>query len=379
MAASEAWVTHNNKNPDHSVIAVGGKWQLSNIEQLENSLAALFSKISSDTATINCESLEKLDTSGAWLLERTRLSLTEKGTQCTLENTSLNDQALLEHVQKYGSQHQDLPNQHLQLVDIIAFIGHHSLIFFKEALALIAFVGHTIDVLISVVRRPKLLRVTSTLYQMEMVGVRALPIVGLTSFLIGVVIAYQGATLLKQFGANIYIVDLVAVSILRELGIILTAIIVAGRSGSAFAAQIGSMKVNEELDAMQAMGLNPMIVLLIPRLIALLLTLPPLVFFADMMGLCGGALISWITLDINPTLFIQHLQTAVSTSTLLVGLIKAPVFAVLIALVGCFSGFQVSGNAQSVGARTTSAVVLSIFLVIIVDAIFSVFFSEIDF
>lgn len=375
---SQAWVTHSNKN-HHLVITVGGEWLLKHINQLENDLAAALSLSNLNTVIIDCSELERLDTSGAWLLHRTLLSLVEKGIQCTLENTSTNDRALLDIVQKYGTQDQDLPKHRSQLLDIVAFIGQHALIFLKEALALIAFVGHTIDVLISVVRRPKLLRVTSTLYQMEMVGVRALPIVGLTSFLIGVVIAYQGATLLKQFGANIYIVDLVSVSILRELGIILTAIIVAGRSGSAFAAQIGSMKVNEELDAMQTIGLSPMIVLLIPRLLALLLTLPLLVFFADMMGLCGGALVSWLTLDINPILFIQRLQTSVSTATLLVGLIKAPVFAVLIAIVGCFSGFHVSDNAQSVGARTTSAVVLSIFLVIIVDAIFSVFFSKIDF
>ena len=375
---SQAWVTHSNKN-HHLDIAVGGEWLLRHINQLENDLAARLSLSNLNTVTIDCSELERLDTSGAWLLHRTVLSLVGKGIQCTLENTSANDRALLDLVQKYGTQNQDLPKHRSQLLDIIAFIGQHTLIFLKEALALIAFVGHSLDVLVRVFRRPKLLRVTSILYQMEVVGVRALPIVGLTSFLIGVVIAYQGATLLKQFGANIYIVDLVSVSILRELGIILTAIIVAGRSGSAFAAQIGSMKVNEELDAMQTIGLNPMIVLLIPRLLALLLTLPLLVFFADMMGLCGGALVSWLTLDINPTLFVQRLQTSVSTATLLVGLIKAPVFAVLIAIVGCFSGFQVSDNAQSVGARTTSAVVLSIFLVIIVDAIFSVFFSEIDF
>ena len=375
---SKAWVRHHNKNHD-SIIEVGGEWQLSNIDQLENDLETLFTYSNISRVTFDCGSLERLDTSGAWLLHRTLLLLTEKSVKYSLTNVSASNQALLALVQRYGTRHEYLPKHRLFLIDTIAFIGENALAFFKETLALIAFIGHTIEILIRVIRQPKLLRVTSTLYQMEMIGVRALPIVGLTSFLIGVVIAYQGATLLKQFGANIFIVDLVSVSILRELGIILTAIIVAGRSGSAFAAQIGSMKVNEELDAMQTMGLDPMIVLLIPRLIALLLTLPPLVFFADIMGLCGGAVISWITLDINPTLFIQRLQTSVSTATLLVGLIKAPVLAVLIAIVGCFSGFQVSSNAQSVGERTTSAVVVSIFLVIIVDAIFSIFFSEIDF
>lgn len=374
----DAWFSHHPSSPESTLVA-GGVWQLSTLATLIQEIDALLPQITTSELCIECDTLKSLDTSGAWLLQRTLLRLEENGTCCQLKNISLEHQALLTYVQEYGQQQRKEKVTNAWLANSLVSIGQSCLFSWNEALRFIAFLGHMVTTTGRVFKNPALMRVTATLHHMEMVGIRALPIVSLTAFLIGVVIAYQGATLLKQFGANIFIVDLVAVSILRELGILITAIIVAGRSGSAFTAQIGMMKVNEEIDAMRTMGLDPMIVLLLPRLLALILTLPLLTFIADFAGLAGGALISWITLDINPILFVQQLQTVIAPSTFYVGIIKAPVFAAVIALVGCFCGFQVSGNAESVGRRTTTSVVLSIFLVIIMDAVFSIFFSEIDF
>jgi phospholipid/cholesterol/gamma-HCH transport system permease protein len=207
------------------------------------------------------------------------------------------------------------------------------------------------------------------------VGINALPIVGLLSFLIGVVVAFQGADQLRQFGAEIFTVNLLGVSILRELGVLLTAILIAGRSGSAFTAQIGTMKVNQEVDALQTIGLDPVEVLVVPRVLALMIMLPILVFYANLMGLLGGMVMATTVLDISLTTFLKQLQSAVNLTTFAIGMVKAPVFAFLIALVGCFEGFNVSGSAESVGQKTTASVVEGIFLVIVFDAAFSILFS----
>jgi phospholipid/cholesterol/gamma-HCH transport system permease protein len=211
---------------------------------------------------------------------------------------------------------------------------------------------------------------------MERTGVSALPIVGLLSFLIGVVITYQGADQLRRFGAEIFTVNLLGIGILRELGVLLTAIIVAGRSGSAFTAEIGAMEVNEEIDAMRTLGLDPVEVLVLPRLLGLVFTLPLLTAYADFMALVGGSLMSWSSLGIPPPVFVRQLQQAIGEWTFWVGILKAPFFAATIALVGCHAGLQVSRSAESVGRLTTLSVVRSIFLVIIIDAAFSILYSR---
>jgi phospholipid/cholesterol/gamma-HCH transport system permease protein len=210
---------------------------------------------------------------------------------------------------------------------------------------------------------------------MERVGVAGLGIVGLLSFLIGMVTAFQGAQQLRRFGAEIFVVDLLGIGFLREMGVLLTAIIVAGRSGSAFTAEIGAMQVNEEIDAIQTLGLDPVELLVLPRLFALVLTLPLLAFYADAMGILGGGLFAWLSLDIAPPIFFSELHNAVGTHQLWLGLIKAPFFAATIALVGCREGLAVTRSAESVGRHTTSSVVQSIFLVIVIDAVFSIIYS----
>jgi phospholipid/cholesterol/gamma-HCH transport system permease protein len=210
---------------------------------------------------------------------------------------------------------------------------------------------------------------------MEQAGVNAMPIVGLLSFLIGVVFAYQGADQLRRFGAEIYTVNLLGIAILRELGVLLTAIIIAGRSGSAFTAQIGTMQVNEEIDALRTLGLDPVEVLVVPRILGLALTLPLLAIYADFMGLLGGCLMSWASLGILIPTFLDQLRSAIGEWTFWVGIVKAPFFAAIIALVGCYEGFNVERSADSVGRLTTQSVVEAIFLVILADAAFSILFS----
>ena len=263
------------------------------------------------------------------------------------------------------------------LVRILARVGAGTLDAIEESRQVVGFFGRVMSSLLGTLARPHRLRLTALVSHMEQVGFNALPIVGLLSFLIGVVLAYQGAVVLQRFGAEIFVVNLIAISVLREIGILLTAIVVAGRSGSAFAAAIGSMMVHEEVDAMRTLGLDPMEVLVLPRLLALALTMPLLAFFADMMGLLGGGIMAWVVLDIAPTLFLERLGDAVSVWSFWTGMIKAPVFGVIIAVVGCLEGFRVSGSAESVGRQTTRAVVTSLFLVIVADALFSIFFSTV--
>jgi phospholipid/cholesterol/gamma-HCH transport system permease protein len=211
--------------------------------------------------------------------------------------------------------------------------------------------------------------------QMEVVGVNAIGIVGLMSFLVGIVVAQQGAVQLRQFGAEVFVINLVGRSVTRELGVLMTAIMVAGRSGSAFAAQIGSMKLAEEIDAMRTIGMSPTEVLMLPRLIAMAFVMPLLAFYATIMAIFGGGLFAWTSLAIPPITFVQRLQEVVPITDLWIALVKAPVFGLIIAVTGCYQGMQVTGNAESVGQRTTAAVVQSIFLVIVLDAFFAVFFT----
>ena len=271
------------------------------------------------------------------------------------------------------------PEPENPLIAVSLKVGAETFRIAKEAGELLSFLGLSIVVFLRLLMKPWRIRFVSLVAQMEQTGLNAMPIVGLISFLIGVVLAYQGADQLARFGAQIFTVNLVAVGILREMGIILTAIIVAGRSGSAFTAQIGIMKMNEEIDAMRTLGLDPMEVLVMPRIIALVLVLPLLTFYADIMGLLGGAVMATLVLDISFFQFVRQLHAAVTFEHFSVGLIKAPFFAYIIAMVGCFEGLKVSRSAESVGSQTTRAVVESIFLVIVLDAIASVFFSYIGY
>jgi phospholipid/cholesterol/gamma-HCH transport system permease protein len=248
-----------------------------------------------------------------------------------------------------------------------------------EARGAVGFFGRIVAVLGEVLSRPKALRAPSLVRHIYETGITAIPIVSLIAFLISVIVAYLGAQQLSRFGANIFVVDLVTISVLREMGVLLTAIIVAGRSGSAFAAEIGVMQLNQETDALRALGLNPIEVLVVPRILALVISLPLLTIIADAMGLAGGALLSLVHLHIPLPQFMNRLRESLAPTTFWSGLIKAPVFAVLIGMVGAYRGMQVRESARELGRLTTMAVVQSIFLVIFADALFAVLFVQIDF
>jgi phospholipid/cholesterol/gamma-HCH transport system permease protein len=327
--------------------------------------------------TIDLSTVDRLDSTGAWLLLRTEHELTARGNEVQLANLQSRFAPLVEQVRSWGVT-EPLPHPvppHHTLIGFVERVGRISLMLLNRLYDILSFTGLVTITIVRLMRSPRRLRLVATLVQMELVGLNALPIVGLLSFLIGVVMAYQGADQLRRFGAEIYTVNLLGVSILRELGVLLSAIIIAGRSGSAFTAQIGTMQVNEEIDALRTLGLDPVEVLVLPRLFGLGITLPLVVFFADFMGILGGGLMSWVVLDINIPNFLTQLQSAVTLTTLWVGVVKAPFFAAIIALVGCYEGLNVTRSAESVGRLTTQSVVESIFFVIVTDAAFSIIFS----
>jgi len=375
MSAAPGWLETAERDGE-LVVAAGGVWTIGSVAPLDDALSRLAPPPAARVA-LDLGGVMSLDTAGAWLLYRTVKRLREHGLDAGFRAVKPDHAILLEQVAANDVAAEVAPPTGNAVLEMVRHLGLGTVDAAGETGRLVAFLGLVTVTLARTVVAPRRLRFTSMVHHMEQVGLNAMPIVGLISFLIGVVLAYQGAEQLRQFGAEVFVVNLIGISVLRELGILLTAIIVAGRSGSAFTAQIGSMKVREEVDAMRTLGLDPVEVLVLPRLLALVITLPLLAFFADIMGLVGGALMAWTALDISPLLFIERLNGAVSAWSFGVGIIKAPVFAFLIAIVGCFEGMRVTGSAESVGQLTTRSVVESIFLVIVVDAAFSIFFATI--
>ncbi len=359
------------------VLRAGGSWRIASAVDLDARLRKLDVGSARDV-TIDLSGIEAMDTAGAWLVVRTKRALVAQGHEVRLVELPPAFEPLLAQVDSDALDGKPIRHPHSRFHGFAAFLNVIGLEFVK-ALArgrdLVGFMGLVSVVGLRTLRSPRRLRLPALISQMERTGVTALPIVGLLSFLIGIVFAYQGADQLRRFGAEIYTVNLLGIGVLRELGVLMTAIIVAGRSGSAFTAEIGAMKVNEEVDAMRTLGLDPIEVLVLPRLLALTLMLPLLVFFANFMGLLGGALMSWGALGIPIPAFLRQLQSALFGWTFWLGVMKAPFFAVIIALTGCYEGLRVSRSAESVGRLTTTAVVESLFLVILVDACFSLLFA----
>jgi phospholipid/cholesterol/gamma-HCH transport system permease protein len=355
-------------------LVVGGFWIISEARRLDPALRAL-DVTGAARVEIDCGALGGLDTIGAWLLLRTKRILEHRGVVVQPVNVRPEYRALV-HTIDYECRAPpvELPPRH-SFTARLGRIGRGLCHALHQGYELVGFFGLVVFETIATVLQPRRLRVAALVHQMEETGLNALPIIGLLSFLIGVVFAYQGSDQLRRFGAEVFTVNLLGVGILRELGGLMAAIIVAGRSGSAFTAQIGTMKVSEELDAIQISGLNTVEVLVLPRLLGIVLTLPLLTFYSNAMGLIGGATMCYLDLHIAIPVFLHQLRASLVGWTFWVGLIKAPVFAFIIALVGCHQGFQVERNASSVGRHTTQAVVESIFLVIVADAAFSIMFS----
>jgi phospholipid/cholesterol/gamma-HCH transport system permease protein len=371
MAAAELTIRGDG---DCLTLLARGRWTGEGAAALDGRLKALDAK-GYRRVRFDLGAVEAVDTVGAWLISRTGAELERKGVALELANVPAPIAPLIERVADTGAPAILPPPHPSRALLLLERTGAGTIGALRFGYDLLGFFGLVALRLLGVAARPWRLRLTSTVRHLEETGLNALPIVGLISLLVGLVLAYQGVDQLRPFGAEVYMVNLVGVASLREMGILLTAIVVAGRSGSAFTAEIGTMKVNEEVDALVTLGLDPVEILVLPRLIALMITLPLLTFFADVMSLFGGAVGGLLLIDLTFPQFLQQLGTAVTPTMFWVGMVKAPVFAFVIAMVGCFEGLRVTGSAESVGRLTTKSVVESIFLVIVLDALFSILFS----
>lgn len=361
-------------DPETGRLSISGALGIADAETAEAELAALLAG-HAGAVVIDIAKVSDIDTVGAWLVHRAARD--HAGSR--IVGASAQARALLAEVVRADHPLEPMP-RHLPFpLHELARLGRYVLEFGRTLVDATGFVGLTVVAAGRAAVSRRGIRWRSIVVQMEETGINALGIIGVMSFLIGIVLAQQGAVQLRQFGAEMFVINLVGRSTFRELGILLTAIMVAGRSASAFAAQIGSMKLAEEIDAMRTIGLAPVEILVLPRVIALVLMMPLLAFFASVLGVVGGGLFSWLSLDIPPATFTQRLREVVPMTDFWIGLIKAPVFGAIIAVIGCHQGFQVTGNAESVGHRTTLAVVQAIFAVIILDAVFAVFFTAMGF
>jgi len=357
------------------ILAAEGSWTVGAVADLDRRIVRTHLN-GATQAKIDVSGLTRLDTAGAWLLYRTRRDLSADGVSVTLSGLDAQYAPLLDLVEQADLEHPEIDREQSNaLVLLIGRVGKSVCDAGEEAVSLLNFLGLTIVTMFRVITRPRRMRIISLVNQIEQTGLNAMWIVGLLLFMIGVVLAFQSAEQLRKFAAEILTADGLAILVLREIGVLIAAILIAGRSGSAFTAEIGMMKVNEEIDALQTTGVDPVEVLVLPRINALILTLPLLAFFANVAALAGGTIMSVATLDVTYTQFVRQLADAMTLKNFLVGMVKAPVFAFLIGLVGCYEGLQVGGSAESIGRLTTKSVVESIVLVILADATFSIVFA----
>lgn len=360
-----------------AVLRIGGDWTLAHYTALAARVDGLRLQLDA-VQQIDLAGLGELDTAGARLLHV--LLGSQRLAALLADETSLSRarrhllQAVAQALEAPATAL--LPGRSNALADVLAHVGETMVVFWHHVVSLSGFIGLTLQTACHVLLRPRLWRTTALVANLEKSGLDAVPIIALLTFLVGAVVAFLGATVLTLLGAGIFTVDLIAYSFLRELGVLLTAILVAGRTASAFAAQIGSMRANEEIDAMRVLGLDPVQLLVLPRVMALLLAMPMLTFIAMISGIVGGMMVCALKLDISLVMFLSVLENKISVRHFFIGLAKAPIFAFLIAVIGCLEGFRVSGSAQSVGEHTTSAVVQSIFVVIVVDAVAAMFCME---
>jgi len=350
-----------------------GEWKLANLPAIQKELATL-PPIQGAELAVNGAAISDLDSAGGWLLVNWLKKVRSASLNAHLTHFSEQQQKLLSLIEKSGYSLADLPA--VEIPSGVASLGYSAVSSCREALDYLYFVGKLTCEAFASLRHPLKLRWSSLAWVVDKTGYRALPIIALLSFMVGVVISYQMGNQLRNYGANVFIVDLLGLSVLREFGPLITSIMVAGRTGSAYTAQLGMMKINQEIDALDTMGVPPDNLLMLPRLLGLMIALPLLTIWADVFGVMGGMLMASSMLGIKTHAFLLRFGQTIPLRALLIGLGKAPVFALLIASIGCFQGTQVSGNAESVGMRTTRSVVLAIFFIIIADAIFSVLFSR---
>ena len=358
--------------------ALSGSWTI-DAGALEEGASAMVSEArTARSATFDLGLVERLDTAGAWLFDRSRRELAASGVESKVERLKPEFRILLDDIQGRDPKAPELRHG-FSIFNMLADIGEAVVAFGRDVLAGVAFFGELAVSLGNLALKPFRFRLTALVFHVEAIAFRSVPIIALINFLVGAIVAQQGIFQLKRFGATTFAADLIGVLILRELGVLLTSIMIAGRSGSAITAEIGSMKMREEIDALQVMGLRAMDVLVVPRLIALIISLPMLTFIADMAAIFGGLVTGWLYGGISPIAFLHRLQAAIGPATFFVGLIKAPFMALVVGLIAAVEGLNVQGSAESLGRQVTASVVKSIFMVIAVDGLFAVFFASIHY
>jgi phospholipid/cholesterol/gamma-HCH transport system permease protein len=355
-----------------------GSWTAVNVNRLEALSEGVTAEIDRSKAVkLDMNGLSELDTLGAWLLEKLSRRATSAGHRIEVVGLAENYTGLIEEIRQVN-RHNPAPVRVPNPIFVrLGEVGRYAMSTAEDVAVFLQMLGSLFMALVGVVRRPRSLRITSLVYQLYKVGFQAIPIMVLITFLIGAIIAQQGFFHFRKFGAESYTVDMVGILVLRELGVLIVAIMVAGRSGSAYTAELGSMKMREEVDALLTMGLDPVEVLILPRVVALIIALPILSFIGSLAALYGGGLVAQFYGDMGPAIFIARLHEAVSVTSFEVGIIKAPFMALAIGIVACSEGLRVKGSAESLGRQTTTSVVKSIFLVIVLDGLFAVFFASV--
>jgi phospholipid/cholesterol/gamma-HCH transport system permease protein len=356
-----------------------GRWTVEGSRTLEEGAEGLVRAADGAHHVIfDLSGIESLDTAGAWLIDRSRTALEHAGATTEFERTRPEHAILLTEAHYRTFAHESPPHGN-RIIDFLADVGAQVCLAGNDLFNGIAFLGQVVASFIKVMARPMRFRGTSVVYHVENFGFRALPIISLINFLVGCIVAQQSLFQLARFGAATFSVDLIGILVLRELAVLLSSIMIAGRSGSAITAEVGAMKMREEIDALHVMGLDPVDVLVLPRLIALIISLPLLTFVSDMAALFGGLLVSWGYGGINPEVFMSTLKDAIGLNTFLVGLIKAPFMALVIGTIAAIEGLDVEGSAESLGRHVTNSVVKSIFMVIVIDGLFAMFFAAVNY
>ncbi len=363
---------------DRVALAAAGAWTAQAAAELESIVEDIARRYAgAREVDIDLAKLERLDTFGAWLLERLKRAFTAQGSTARLIGLSDTDRGLIEEVGRVNRMPSKDAVAENQILVALDAIGRAMAEIGRSLVLLAQLLGALSAAVLRTIAQPTRLRLASTVHHLERVGWRALPIILLSTFVIGAILAQQGIFRFRAFGADIYVVDMVSVLVLREVGVLIVCVMVAGRSGSAYTAELGAMKMREEIDALRTMGLDPIETLVLPRIIALVIAVPLLTFLGSMAALYGAGLVCWLYGGMAPGIFLERLREAIWLPTFEVGLIKAPFMALTIGLVACAEGFEVDGSAASLGRRTTASVVKSIFLVIALDGVFAMFFASI--
>jgi len=358
-------------------LTAGGTWTAGHAGELEALIAGVESRGATALA-LDMRGIRALDTFGAWLVERLIRDWRSRAGDAEVVGLAERYQGLLNNLRHANLEQPAPAARENPIMAALEGLGRRVADSGRGALPFLGMLGGFVAVLMRTLRAPQTFRLTSFVHHLDRVGLQAVPIILLITFLIGGIIAQQGIFHFRKFGADVYVVDMVGILVLREIGVLIVAIMVAGRSGSSYTAELGSMKMREEVDALRTMGLDPVEVLILPRVLALVLALPLLTFLGAMAALYGGGLVAWIYGGMDPDTFISRLKEAISLTHFKVGMIKAPFMALAIGIVACCEGLRVKGSAESLGAQTTTSVVKSIFLVIVLDGIFAMFFAAID-